>query len=107
MMNELPHIGMSTPWGPAQSVNPGPVPGTFWISTANHGGLYVPESVRRQMPPLYLMPSRFYGGGPWFEEDCEVARVILSFPKYFENPELEEAQNIWRACRPMAAVPGI
>lgn len=81
---------MDTPWGPAQSVEEigG---GILQVSTASHGGLYVPLELYRRMPGgLQQNP---YGGGTWFEEDCEWALVALAFPQWFDT------RAMWHAVR--------
>lgn len=57
-----------TPWGPAQNVTAqvsavAGYSGVFWVTTANHGGLWIAPPLRSRMPIGW---RRAY-----FEEDCE------------------------------------
>lgn len=66
-----PRVGDSSPWGRIQTVDAIPdVGGMVSVSTAGHGGLWVPPDRRADMPPGWRTRA-------WFEEDCEAAIPIL------------------------------
>lgn len=77
---------MDTPWGESQTVET-VTDGILNISTAGHGGLWISCERLAEMPDIFKTPSKFYDGGQFFEEDCEWARVALSFPKYFPDSQ--------------------
>ena len=79
---------MITPWGNAdQTRNIGE--GIVSVSTPSHGGYYVPARLYNRMPAE--LRSNKYGGGTWFEEDCEWALVALAFPRLFEPRQIQAA----------------
>ena len=78
---------MNTPWGPAQQEeNIGM--GIISVSTAGHGGYFVPKEIRALMPRAAL--TTFAGPG-WYEEDSDWALVALSFPHLFTEEHREMA----------------
>ena len=80
---------MYTPWGLADYEKPMGESGIIAVSTSSHGGYYVPPELYNAMPePLRFNP---YGGGTWFEEDCEWALVALAYPQHFEARDLHYA----------------
>lgn len=58
------------------------------VSTASHGGIYVPPEVYALMP--VDLRGNVYGGGTWFEEDVEWALVAVAFPLYFAGWNQQE-----------------
>ncbi len=81
-----PKIDGPSPWGAIQSVEE-PTPGLVFVSTASHGGVWLDAKRLAGMRPALLAPSRFYeAGSPWFEEDCEVLRVVVAYPEAFKTP---------------------
>lgn len=66
----------NTPWGPAQDSKQHAV-GIMEYSCAGHGGFHV--TAKR----LAQMPEYFRNKDGWYEEDCEYAMVVLSFPDVF------------------------
>lgn len=60
--------------------------GIISVGTPSHGGYYVRPDVYEQMPAA--LRCNVYGGGTWFEEDCEVALVMLAFPQYYTEWQL-------------------
>jgi hypothetical protein len=86
-------VGDPSPWGTVQDVeNLGD--GLQFVSTASHGGVWVPSERVRDMPrELKLIATyveRSVGfvagvGGRWYEEDCDYSLVVLSFPELFQE----------------------
>jgi hypothetical protein len=44
------------------------------------------------MPAQYRKVNAAYCPLDWFEEDCEVSLVILSFPQFFTDSDIEGAR---------------
>jgi hypothetical protein len=82
---------MHTPWGAADHVKPLGNEGILQVDTPSHGGLFVPRELYRKMPAA--LQCNVYGGGTWFEEDCEWALVALAFPHLFEPRHLAAARE--------------
>ena len=77
---------MQTPWGPSQECK-SCGDGLVFVSTASHGGFYVfPEM-------LAQMPEYFRRNDGWYEEDCEWAMVVISFPSRFSEKETVDASG--------------
>jgi hypothetical protein len=76
-----------TPWGYADQVEE-VSEGILKVSTPSHGGFKL-DRIRNSQ-----VPSALRNKGGWYEEDCEYAKVIVSFPRVF----LDESQQA-RACR--------
>ena len=69
--------GSSTPWGPAQTVTD-LGRGIFSVSTAGHGGVFVPASLLSLIPTKeQAYAEKWSGSRSWFEEDC--AAVIVFY----------------------------
>ena len=78
---------MLTPWGISDDIKI-IADGIRLISTPSHGGIWVSKARLAEMPEKYKTPSSFYKmGGQFFEEDCEWARVALSFPQFFPGEQ--------------------
>lgn len=73
----------SSPWGHVQSQNQ-IAPGIVSVSTAGHGGIWVSEERLKAMPADVLATKNYSGAPNWFEEDCDWAKVVLSFPEAFK-----------------------
>ena len=71
-----------SPWGEIQTQEE-IAEGIICVSTASHGGYWVDDDLFASMPTA--LKCNVYGTGQWFEEDCEVALVVLAFPDAFEN----------------------
>lgn len=84
-----------TPWGPSQGSDK-IAPGITFYSTASHGGIKLSEGRQQQMPEALRLEK------PWYEEDCEVARVVLAFPDHFSDKQLEAAQSTLKDYYPQA-----
>lgn len=86
-MNRTTHRGIPagcpqwSPWGEVQTARD--LGGGVWfVSTASHGGIYVPQTMLDAMPAA-LRCNRYSGGGQWFEEDVEWALVAVWRPELF------------------------
>jgi hypothetical protein len=75
-----------TPWGDSQEMTTY-APGIERHSTAGHGGFWVAQECRGEMPTAL----RAVGG--WYEEDSDWCRVALSFPGLFTRRELRFAET--------------
>jgi len=80
---------MITPWGKSQGKEIVATGITFY-STAGHGGYYVSKAMRS------IMPARYVNHDGWYEEDCEWAKVALSFPYLFTPSIVEAAATTFR-----------
>lgn len=73
-----------TPWGQAQHAEPIGDGGLYSVSTAGHGGIYVPDSLLGHIPPAQrAWAARWSGSEQWYEEDCCWAAVAVAFPAHF------------------------
>lgn len=80
---------MNTPWGRAQMVKH-IAPGIVQVSTASHGGIQL--STERQGEVDKRFPTFIpHAGGRWYEEDQDIAIVILTFPGIFDDIALRGA----------------
>jgi hypothetical protein len=77
----VPHTYGPTPWGEADYYA-AIAEGIAFYGTPSHGGFCLSEERLQQMP-AYLRDARTRNTGPWFEEDCEAALVVLAFPEEF------------------------
>lgn len=78
-----------TPWGAAQS-KVVYADGIISYETASHGGFKVHARYNREIPA----PYRNENG--WYEEDCEWAKVAVSFPAFFTEREVRLAKDTVR-----------
>ena len=61
---------VTTPWGEAQTVRV-MENGCFVVSTAGHGGIYVPNELLNMIPKEERLFAKQYSGSEnWYEEDC-------------------------------------
>lgn len=80
---------MQTPWGQSQTVET-IADGITHVTTASHGGIHLSPERFAQMPPEY---QKTWAGAPWYEEDCDWAKVAVTFPEYFEKHVVENAKK--------------
>jgi len=74
---------MKTPWGESQSVEDIGL-GIWFVTTAGHGGYYVPTALVQRIPKEHrAYAKRWSGDERWYEEDCAWAAVALAFPQFF------------------------
>lgn len=91
---------LHTPWGHTETLGV-LIQGVSVVTTASHGGMRL-SLARQQAMKILGMPAEWVR--EWYEEDCEVAAVILAFSSEFDPPVVAEAykmvQNIdegnWR-----------
>jgi hypothetical protein len=85
---------MQTPWGKSDHKHVY-APGIVFYGTPGHGGIKVSKHVLAVMPPQYVNRSG------WYEEDCEVTKVILAFPHLFpEGAQRDAAASFARWFNP-------
>jgi hypothetical protein len=93
--------GTSTPWGKAQ-LSDKSAPGIIFYVTAGHGGYHLSEGRMAQLPKEikdYIGGNYDWQRG-WFEEDCDWAMVVYSFPEYFDLTLLADAYRSLRQWKP-------
>lgn len=82
----------TSPWGEVQdSIHI--ADGIDCVKTAGHGGFKLsPErhATIKQKFPLF----ETFAGGAWYEEDCDVTVVVVTFPEYFDASAVAEAKRI-------------
>ena len=95
-----PTEGGASPWGEIQVIEKlsGLGAGAVFVSTAGHGGYWLPPELRELVP---LRWQRFAGkwalgfGPGWYEEDCAAIAVgafVLKHPRAIEDlPHMEAA----------------
>ena len=82
---------LPTPWGHSQTITL-LAENCYFVTTASHGGLFVPRHASRQTPPgvqQHLFPPT-KDTGHWMEEDCE-APMAMAFIFPSLDPVLIEA----------------
>lgn len=76
-------MGTWTIWGEADYTEK-ITRGIVWYGTGSHGGYHVSSTMLKKMPyPLASIGEPDGVGGAWFEEDCDWAAVVYSFPEHF------------------------
>lgn len=80
-----------TPWGPAQYLDT-IADGIEFYSTAGHGGIKLSPERHAAVQQSYPNFTTF-AGGAWYEEDCDVAVVMATFPEYFGPESVAAAQQ--------------
>lgn len=88
-----------TPWGLSQ--NPTQIaPGIILHSAASHGGIELSPERMRELPVQLQKPHAGYCPFNWFEEDCEIALVILAWPDLFSPAQQTAAERTAQAYYP-------
>lgn len=75
--------GSSSPWGPVQTIEE-LLDGVVLVTTAGHGGVWLSQARLAEIPAELQGLNRF-GGGSWFEEDCEILICVWTFPDAFNR----------------------
>lgn len=86
---------ISTPWGMSQhsSVYGD---GIVFYGTAGHGGIKLsPEKNAK-------VPAAMRQGSGWYEEDCEAAKVVFTFPEVFKPETVKASIKILKDYFPKA-----
>ncbi len=78
---------METPWGQADNVRILD-DGLLFCSTPSHGGFHL-DAERNA-----LIQEGWRNEDGWYEEDCEWAKVAVSFPQCFDDQDLEAANKV-------------
>jgi len=82
---------METPWGESDSESRF-ADGITFYTTPSHGGFLLSHERRQQMPETYRKRATFAGDN-WYEEDCDAALVIASFPEFFTYEQVLAAKG--------------
>ncbi len=69
---------VNSPWGAVQYRRM-IAPGVVLVETASHGGAFVTKEAQARIPEVLRSADRFY------EEDCEIAAIIATWPEYFTS----------------------
>lgn len=77
----------TSPWGSIQHTTR-VAPGIRFVSTARHGGFLLAPEQNAKIHPAWRSADGAY------EEDCEAAIVILSFPEHFSAGQVAGAERI-------------
>lgn len=91
-----------SPWGEVQDARH-VGQGVYFVSTASHGGLYVPKGMLDAMPAV-LRCNRYSGGGQWFEEDVEWALPVVWRPELFGFEHVDAARRTLLSYRGRASI---
>lgn len=86
---------MHTPWGTAQHKTV-IARGIIFYGTARHGGFHVSSKLNASMPDALRNEDG------WYEEDCEYAKVVLAFPRFFNAEQQKTAKDTLRIYYPHA-----
>lgn len=89
----------SSPWGAVQMRRDSQSnPGVFQVSTAGHGGVYVPEKYLPMIPTdvQNIMGAKWSGSANWYEEDGGVNAPLAYLPGLAEEwyPEFSQAKAL-------------
>lgn len=86
-----------TPWGDSQHAET-TADGIVFHTTAGHGGVYLSDERHKELQAKFKFPT--FAKGQWYEEDCDVAAVVIAFPEVFGpekwNRALEAARSFTR-----------
>lgn len=84
----------SSPWGRVQSAERIGDGGIWQVSTASHGGMFVPDALLSRVSAEGRAFARKWSGSEaWFEEDCAVCYVVAAFPELFTAEEVSYARE--------------
>jgi hypothetical protein len=88
------HNCRRTPWGDAQQRTPLGDKGIVSVSTASHGGIFVPDELLSSIPEKHkAWAASWSGSRNWYEEDCCWACVAVAFPDLFKVEEVIAARR--------------
>ena len=81
MSKGLKSDSMRSPWGQIDDVEKTPISGVTFVSTPGHGGYRVTRKRAQEMHPALFDLAIDYGSRHyWFEEDCNWAAVVITWP---------------------------
>jgi hypothetical protein len=84
-----------TPWGLSHSATDVAGDGSVvWYTTPGHGGFKLDAAANSKVPAALRLKDG------WYEEDCEAARVIVSFPELFSADRCSAAVEALREYAP-------
>jgi hypothetical protein len=93
--NRARHHPISTPWGISQTRKRYGRDGIEAVTTAGHGGFYVPAHLVGSIPAhLRRWAAHWSGSEQWYEEDCCWAAVAVTWPELFPAEALPHARRI-------------
>ena len=75
-----------TPWGPSQHAH-AYAEGVVFHETASHGGFHLDYQRNAKVHPALR------NADGWYEEDCEAAKIIASFPSLFSEDAARAAHR--------------
>jgi hypothetical protein len=86
-------MATSTPWGTSQLADK-VCRGIIFYSTAGHGGYHVSKTLNQKIHESLRLRDG------WYEEDCDWAIVVFSFPHLFKPQTVEQAIRILKSYYP-------
>jgi hypothetical protein len=89
---------IETPWGTADYADT-IAPGIVFYGTPSHGGIWLSAERVKEMPNYFAMAT-FTKSAMWYEEDLDVNMVIVAFPEYFTEKEVDLAGRCLAAMKP-------
>lgn len=90
--SSVPVMGGESPWGRVQSVRHVVEDAVVWVSTAGHGGFWLSPRFHECLQSRHEFET--FAGGPWYEEDCDAAVVVVCFAKAFSSVEVDRAMSL-------------
>lgn len=84
-------VSSATPWGTAQTAEE-IAPGIILYTTASHGGYFLNKNANAKISSV-LKNSTLGRQGlkGWYEEDCDSAIVVYTFPELFDEVQYQHA----------------
>jgi hypothetical protein len=75
---------MFTPWGQSQTVEQCGADGVLHVTTAGHGGIFVPDTLLHRIPKdEQAYAAAWSGSRNWYEEDCAAAIPVFRLREAF------------------------
>jgi hypothetical protein len=79
-----------TTWGVSQHSHEF-APGIVLHSTAGHGGIVLSAARHKELQAKFKFET--FAGGSNYEEDCDVAVVVMAFPQFFNEDQQQRARS--------------
>ena len=86
-------MATSTPWGKSQLTHR-IAKGIILYSTASHGGIHLSEKRQKEIKEKFPNFVNFLGRPAWWEEDCDVALVVVAFKDCFSESSFKKAMEV-------------